>query len=400
DNLGNKGKTEAGNVQVMSAGTGIFHSEHNLENVDTNLYQIWIEPNEEGVKPRWEAREFPKKVGSGLSLLASGLPEHQKSGAIFMHADAAIYGGVLKKGASLKQELGDKAYLLVSTGSIELDGKTLTKGDGAEISDVKNLSLKANEESELVLATRNAMATGSLQPFADAHYWEGGLKDGWLVQAPVNIVNGNSVNGLVAIFDKDTYYQEPAAEALQPKPELKASLDREAGGEQAPNMNNGNYPNLSLVTSKLVITVNDSNGQDKRLQGAELQEYLKTDEGKRRLAEMVDYKLNGLESQQKEMDKQSGVGSWIARKLGFVPGEDERRMELSRELLITRAAKAEMAKLSSDQAKFNTERAGRAAAVDLAGKSPETQFTGSFVDGSTVTGGSPKGSMPVGEKVR
>ncbi|NDF13442.1 MAG: pirin family protein, partial [Proteobacteria bacterium] len=87
DNLGNKGKTEAGNVQVMSAGTGIFHSEHNLENVDTNLYQIWIEPNEEGVKPRWEAREFPKKVGSGLSLLASGLPEHQKSGAIFMHAD-------------------------------------------------------------------------------------------------------------------------------------------------------------------------------------------------------------------------------------------------------------------------------------------------------------------------
>src|ERR1700742_2117012 len=60
DSMGNTGRTGAGDVQVMSAGTGVFHSEHNLESEDTKLYQIWITPNKRGVKPRWEAREFPK----------------------------------------------------------------------------------------------------------------------------------------------------------------------------------------------------------------------------------------------------------------------------------------------------------------------------------------------------
>ena len=61
DNMGNVGKTEAGDVQVMSAGTGVVHSEYNYENEDTNLYQIWIYPNKKDVKPRWDAKKFPKE---------------------------------------------------------------------------------------------------------------------------------------------------------------------------------------------------------------------------------------------------------------------------------------------------------------------------------------------------
>ena len=73
DNKGNKGRTTAGNVQVMSAGTGIFHSEYNLEDEETNIYQIWILPNAKSVPPRWDAAEFPKEpVSTNLPLLVSG----------------------------------------------------------------------------------------------------------------------------------------------------------------------------------------------------------------------------------------------------------------------------------------------------------------------------------------
>jgi redox-sensitive bicupin YhaK (pirin superfamily) len=156
DSLGNKGRTKAGEVQVMSAGTGIVHAEHNLESEDTKLYQIWVYPRERGIQPRWAQRDFPTHIMDGsndnrLPILASGLPEHEGHGALAIHADAAIFGGRLEKGKGLKQPLKGGAYLLVSKGRIESNGHTLNAGDGAAIADMPLLELTASEDAELVL---------------------------------------------------------------------------------------------------------------------------------------------------------------------------------------------------------------------------------------------------------
>jgi redox-sensitive bicupin YhaK (pirin superfamily) len=152
DSLKNRGKTNAGDIQVMSAGTGITHSEWNEEGEDCNLYQIWIEPRHKGTKPRWETRNFPKEEGA-LHLLASGMAEHLESGAIPIDQDAAIWGGTLRSGQEWSQELPGKAYLLVSFGQVMLNGETLNKGDGVAITGEATIMLKAVEATELVLIT-------------------------------------------------------------------------------------------------------------------------------------------------------------------------------------------------------------------------------------------------------
>ncbi len=151
DSLGNEGKTSAGEVQVMSAGTGIVHAEENRENVDTNLYQIWLLPREKAVQPRWEQRNFPVNAESQLPLLVSGLKEHEGRGALFIHSDAAIYGGQIAPDHTVEQELGGGAYLLVSRGRVRLGSETLQKGDGTIIRSQPLLSIQAEEPSEVVL---------------------------------------------------------------------------------------------------------------------------------------------------------------------------------------------------------------------------------------------------------
>ena len=151
DSLGNHGATKAGEVQVMSAGTGITHAEFNDEAVDTSLYQIWIHPRERDLAPRWEQRAFPHAVRDGLTLLVSGLPEHVDTDALLIHQDAAIWGGRIAQGAQLTQPLSGAAYLLVSDGSVTLDGIVLGKGDAALIKGEQHLSAVANSEAELVL---------------------------------------------------------------------------------------------------------------------------------------------------------------------------------------------------------------------------------------------------------
>lgn len=152
DSLGNEGQTAAGDVQVMSAGTGIRHAEFNAGDEDINLYQIWIYPREKGVAPRWDARQFPKApVNDALPLLVSGRREDEAKGALFIHADAAIYGGRLEAGANLTHPVGGQAYILVSEGAIAVDGTALKKGDGAEITDTASVVLSASEDSEIVV---------------------------------------------------------------------------------------------------------------------------------------------------------------------------------------------------------------------------------------------------------
>jgi quercetin 2,3-dioxygenase len=150
DSLGNKGKTAAGDIQVMSAGSGITHSEWNEEAVDTRLYQIWIHSRNKGTPPRWEAKQFPKQEGA-LHLLASGNAADKEQGALWIDSDAAIYGGMLKSGQIWQHPLRSGAYVLVSTGEVVIDGETLKKGDGAAISHQALLAIAANTTSELVL---------------------------------------------------------------------------------------------------------------------------------------------------------------------------------------------------------------------------------------------------------
>ena len=163
DHLGNEGRTEAGDVQVMSAGTGILHAEHNLEDDTTQIFQIWIEPAKAGVRPRWEARRFPKDDRTGeLVALASGRPEDTTAdpdGPLPIHQDAAILGATLKAGQSVTHVLGPqvqgrsrKAYLVPATGRIEVDGQTAEARDGVVISQVETVTITALEDSEILLA--------------------------------------------------------------------------------------------------------------------------------------------------------------------------------------------------------------------------------------------------------
>lgn len=158
DSLRNRGITRAGDVQVMSAGTGITHAERNEESVATTLYQIWITPRSTGTKPRFEAKQFPKRVTDQLELLVSGFAEHAGGHALSINQDAAIYGATLKEGVALSHALHGAGYLLVSKGSIALNGNTLNQGDGVAITDETSIQFTTLAPSEIVLIDLPAYA--------------------------------------------------------------------------------------------------------------------------------------------------------------------------------------------------------------------------------------------------
>lgn len=152
DNLGNKGRTKAGDVQVMSAGTGIAHSEYNREKVTTKIFQIWIMPTRGGEKPSWGAKPFPKgERGGQFVTLASGY--ETDAGALPIRTDARVAGATLKAGQTAEYPLGTdrKAYLVPAIGKVEIDGVTVNARDGVAISDLDVLRVTAVEDSEVVL---------------------------------------------------------------------------------------------------------------------------------------------------------------------------------------------------------------------------------------------------------
>lgn len=151
DNQGNSGRTEAGDVQVMSAGSGIAHSEYNLEDEATQIFQIWILPDEQGGQPQWGARPFPKDDRAGKFVaLASGI---EGDDALPIRAQARVSGATLKAGESTTYALGKdrKAYLVPATGRVEIGGQTIEARDGAAIADLEEVTIKAIEDSEIVL---------------------------------------------------------------------------------------------------------------------------------------------------------------------------------------------------------------------------------------------------------
>ena len=155
DHLGNEGRTEAGQIQVMSAGSGIQHAEYNREDEETELFQIWILPNKQGVPARWETVQFPADGREGkLVPLASGRGD---SGAIPLYADGSLLAGSLKAGQTIRQTLGGKpAYLVPAKGKIEIrgsDGKPITANarDGVAVVDQDEIEIVALEDTEIVL---------------------------------------------------------------------------------------------------------------------------------------------------------------------------------------------------------------------------------------------------------
>lgn len=152
DNLGNKGRTEAGDVQVMSAGTGIAHSEFNEEDETTQIFQIWIMPDETGLAPSWGSKPFPKAERSGSFVtLASGLPGDTE--ALPIRANARVVAATLKAGQSAEYHIspGRKAYLVPASGQIEVNTVVAAAGDGVAIRDETLLLVSAQEESEIVM---------------------------------------------------------------------------------------------------------------------------------------------------------------------------------------------------------------------------------------------------------
>jgi len=151
DSMGNKGRTGAGDVQVMSAGTGVRHSEFNLENEPTTLFQIWIEADKRGATPSWGAKVFPKSDRTGqFSVLASG---DTTDDALTINADAKVLGATLNAGESLTYSLaeGRRAYLVPAVGEVEVNGVKLNARDGAAIADEPTITITAKADAELVM---------------------------------------------------------------------------------------------------------------------------------------------------------------------------------------------------------------------------------------------------------
>jgi len=150
DSMGNKGRTAAGDVQVMSAGTGVVHAEYNLEDVETTLFQIWIETDRPGAKPGWGAMPFPKDSRQGrFQLLASG---DSADGALSINCDARIFGATLKAGESLDYAVDPARHLyLVPSGRVEVNGVAAGGRDGVAITGEEQVTVTALDEAELVL---------------------------------------------------------------------------------------------------------------------------------------------------------------------------------------------------------------------------------------------------------
>lgn len=152
DSLGNAGRTEAGDVQVMSAGTGIRHSEYNMEDVTTKIFQIWIVPTRTGDAPQWGAKPFPKGDRSGQFVtLASGYDDD--ADALPIRTDARVLGATIRAGETATYTLGRnrKAYLVPATGAVDIQGVRVGTRDGAAISDVDTLTITAIDDAEIVM---------------------------------------------------------------------------------------------------------------------------------------------------------------------------------------------------------------------------------------------------------
>jgi redox-sensitive bicupin YhaK (pirin superfamily) len=152
DTLGNSGTLSAGDVQAMTTGTGIRHSEVNGGDGRVRMYQVWIEPDENGLAPSYVDLAAPKNGKSGvLSVFASGM--NTRPGGALIRVDAAILGGDLKSDDSVEYALtqGRQAYVVAAAGRLSLNGAELAERDGAAVSDLDTLTIMALENSDVLV---------------------------------------------------------------------------------------------------------------------------------------------------------------------------------------------------------------------------------------------------------
>jgi len=152
DSMGNQGRTGAGDVQVMSAGTGVRHAEYNLEDEATTLFQIWVETDRRGAEPSWGARQFPKADrAGGFVTLASGFEED--ADALKINAAARVLGATLKEGESAELALDPArhTYLVALGAPVEVNGRRAEPRDGIAVTGEDRLVIKALGEAEIVL---------------------------------------------------------------------------------------------------------------------------------------------------------------------------------------------------------------------------------------------------------
>jgi redox-sensitive bicupin YhaK (pirin superfamily) len=152
DSMGNGSVIHRGDVQYMSAGTGVAHSEFNASDKDTvHMYQIWMFPDKKGYKPVYDQKHFDEAEKSGnLRLVAS--PDG-RDGSMKIRQDNELYASVLAPGETVKHQLRPErhAYVQVARGSVTLNGQKLETGDGAAISAEKTLELQGVDKAEVLL---------------------------------------------------------------------------------------------------------------------------------------------------------------------------------------------------------------------------------------------------------
>lgn len=150
DSLGNTGRTAAGDVQVMSAGSGVRHSEYNLEDDATRLFQIWIEPGSRGGVPSWGAMAFPGGDRTGRFVtLASGLDGDD---GLRIRADARVLGASVAAGGRLALDLDPRRHAyLVPGGRVEINGVPADARDGVAVTGVERIEIVGRADAEIVL---------------------------------------------------------------------------------------------------------------------------------------------------------------------------------------------------------------------------------------------------------
>jgi redox-sensitive bicupin YhaK (pirin superfamily) len=153
DSMGNGAVIRPGEVQVMSAGTGIMHSEFNpSQKAPAHLLQIWLLPKAQRLAPRYEQKEFPEADRRGRFKLV-GSPDG-RDGSVVIHQDVALHAALLNKGeqADLSLAPGRHAWLQVARGSVNVNGQAMREGDGAAVTGETALTVVANDNDSEVLA--------------------------------------------------------------------------------------------------------------------------------------------------------------------------------------------------------------------------------------------------------
>jgi redox-sensitive bicupin YhaK (pirin superfamily) len=153
DNMGNGSVIKRGDVQVMSAGTGVLHSEFNpSKDEEVNLFQLWIFPKENGIKPRYDQKNFSFDQSiKGITTVASGF---KKNGELYIHQDAAISVAGIEKGSSVDYEIsksGNGAYIMVIEGNAEINGQKLSKRDAIGVTEADKINIMSNDGAEVLI---------------------------------------------------------------------------------------------------------------------------------------------------------------------------------------------------------------------------------------------------------